>query len=473
MSTLWDSASLREATLGKLKADVHLKGISINSLEVEKGDLFIALRGGKRDAHEFILHALEAGASCIMADNRHFLEKNGLLENENILLVEDCFEALHRMALFSRKRFQGYVIAVTGSVGKTTTKNILFETLSAYGKTVVSKKSLNNHLGVPLTLISIPEDAKFAVLEIGMNHHGEILPLAQMVQPHMGIITTINKAHAGNMGGETGIASEKATLFQSLPKDGIALYGDFPEKIKNIIEKSIPKNVKKYTIGKKKENNFYLHNERLFSDQSYGILEYEGQCFNLEVNAPGEHLLEDATLAISAILALDLNPSEALKALQNFKPSYGRGEKHQLQNNITLIDETHNASPASVQAAIKTLSLQKANRKIAILGDMLELGEFSKSEHLSLAPLLKKEKIILFACGQEIKPLFDSLPIEFQGGYAPSSDLLIAPIQKYLKTGDYIVAKGSHSMKIDKIVEALKLYFSLNTKEQRNSRHAI
>ncbi|QCE32222.1 UDP-N-acetylmuramoyl-tripeptide--D-alanyl-D-alanine ligase [Acetobacteraceae bacterium] len=462
MSLLWNREQLEKATGGKLKTDVAVTGIAINSLELKKGDLFIALQGGRKDAHLFIEKALEAGASCIMADNQKFLKENNLLSHEKILLVKDCIQALTKMASFARENFTGHVLAVTGSVGKTTTKDMLFKALSPYGKTFVSKKSLNNHLGVPLSLIAIPKDATFAVLEVGMNHEGEILPLAKMIQPKIGIITAINKAHAGNMGGEIEIAKEKATLFRTLPASGTALHADFPEIINNIIAQEIPKNVKIFTVGKNLKNNLRIEKATLTSEESSCLLEYQNQSFSLQLSAPGEHLLEDAAIAIASVLALNLEPSKALKAIQQFKPGYGRGEKHLLKKNITLIDETHNASPASVRAALKTLFLQKSSRRIVILGDMLELGDFSQEEHASLLPLLVAEKIVLFCCGTAMKAIFEKLPPELQGGYAPTSEALIQPIQKYLQDGDYLLAKGSHSMRVDKVVQALKNNFSQN-----------
>ncbi|MCX5615966.1 UDP-N-acetylmuramoyl-tripeptide--D-alanyl-D-alanine ligase [Bombella sp. TMW 2.2559] len=439
---LWTSTKLREATRGELSGAVQVRGVCIDTRTLQPGDLFIALIGHNSDGHRYLKQALEAGASCVMAHDEAAIAEAGLTDDPRLLKVTDTMQALEDLGRYRRSQFQGKVIAITGSVGKTTTKNMLATALAAYGKVHASVASFNNHWGVPLTLARLPKEADFCISEVGMNHPGEIAPLAAQIRPHIGIISTIGNAHLGHMGSIDAIAEEKAALFAALPASGIALCPEASQGLARLKE-ALPAGVSLWQVGTTEKATIQLTDLTCTAEGSHlHLLTPQGET-DMELTAPGPHLARNAALALGTIAALGLSPAAGAEALRHFLPEAGRGQQRLLPGNVTLLDESYNASGPSICAAIETLALMPAERHVAALGDIRELGAFAEAEHRALAGPLIKHDILTFCCGPHMKSLYEALPPSLQGGYAETSVQLASLLHPALKDGDALLVKGS------------------------------
>lgn len=483
---LWTAADLRDATGGTLKAPVTANGVCIDTRSLQPGDLFIALEA-QTDGHRFLRQALEKGASCVMAHDltRPQIDADGqesepLTEEERarVLLVPDTMKGLEALGRFARARANAVVIAVTGSVGKTTTKEMLRQCLASYGKTHASVASFNNHWGVPLTLARLPRDARFCISEVGMNHPGEIAPLAAQIQPDIAVITTIGSAHLGHMGSLEAIAREKAALFEALPSTGTAiapddaLYAETAGTAGNdILENALPAGARLWRAGLSPEAALRLEELVCTAHGSSAQLHFpDGQTAKLRLSAPGRHLARNAALVMGVVYAtglkatkpgatiLDLTP--ALKALETFSPEAGRGRTRELSDGVTLLDESYNASGPSLKAALETLALLPARRRVVALGDIRELGVFADSEHRALAEVVVESGAIAFCCGPHMKVLFDALPETLKGAWAPDAATLAPLLKKALKPGDVLLVKGSFSSRMRDVIAFLDDSFS-------------
>lgn len=476
---LWKRETLLQATAGTLEEEVFVKNISLDTRHIQEGDLFIAIKGDKFDGHDYIAQAFEKGAACVIADTP---EKIPPEFKSKILFVKESFSALYQLAQFARQNFQGCCIAVTGSVGKTTTKEMLKTILSAYGKTHASAASHNNHYGVPLTLANLPQDADFCISEVGMNHPGEIAELAALIQPHHALITTIGTAHLGYMGSIEAIATEKASLFSALspipktqyPSYNIAIAPNSLKKsslkksgtiynLEDIFKKSLAAptspDIKPQLFlcdfhHQGKESSF-ISNLKLNATTSSFIFHFKGQSHPVALPFPGKHLVENTSLILTLLSALGLPLEPGLKALSSFKLGAGRGAPYRLKNGALLIDESYNASLESITASLETLALFPAKRHLIALGDMLELGEFSQDTHLALLPTLIKYQFLCFCCGQHMSALYHALPSELQGGYAANAQELAPLVRDRLHIDDIILVKGSFGSQMRHIVTTL------------------
>lgn len=454
---LWNSEELRAATQGTLKGDIAVTGICIDTRTLSPGDLFIALIGHNSDGHRFLKQALDKGASCVMAHDHAAIEQAGLTEDPRLLIVDDTMKGLEDLGRYSRARFNGHVIAITGSVGKTTTKNMLAAALSPYGQTHASVASFNNHWGVPLTLARLPREAKFCISEVGMNHPGEIAPLAAQIKPDIAVITTIGSAHLGHMGSMEAIAKEKATLFSALPsQSAIALCPDDVPCLP-LLQKALPTGAALWQVGEQKSATLQLSNLTCTANGSDFTLQLPShKAINVHLAAIGAHLARNASLVLGCVAALGLDPQKAVESLATFLPEAGRGERRDLPDGVTLIDESYNASGPSVRAAIATLALMPAERHIAALGDIRELGDFSTSEHQALAAPLQAHNILTFCCGPHMKSLYEALPPSLQGGYAETSTQLASLLQPALRKGDILLVKGSLGSRMRDLISLLE-----------------
>ncbi|QDH13006.1 UDP-N-acetylmuramoyl-tripeptide--D-alanyl-D-alanine ligase [Formicincola oecophyllae] len=455
----------------------------------EVGALFVALRGAT-DGHRFIRKALENGACCIVADNADTIQADGTpltaAERARLLLVGDTFKALEDLGRYARARFQGQMVAVTGSVGKTTVKTMMALALEGAAQATgagpggvhAAKASFNNHLGVPLTLANMPPTARYAVCEIGMNHPGEVFPLAAMVKPDVAIITNIGTAHLGNMGSQKAIAEEKAALFQTLdtsrpgPKAAI-----FPLETPcaDVLLAAVPKGVASIGLvagkatapdGLRPTHNVVLSHLVESATGSHGTLNapsWHADLPGLAVNTPGRHLLEDAALVGCALLGLGLAGAvldSALRALSTFNPGRGRGAVVALPSGVSVIDESYNASGPSVRAALSALRLRVdenggAGRAVAALGDIRELGVFSAAEHKGLASAVQGAGVLAFCCGPGMRHLYDALPPELQGGWAETPQELAHSAAPILQPHDIVLVKGSNGSRMDQFTATL------------------
>ena len=471
MSTIFSAEELHSIVGGKLfENDWLVSGISIDSRTIQKNDLFIALKA-KRDGNDFIVSAIENGAKAAIINK---IPKD-LPKNFPFILVNNSVEALYSIAKYSRKKYEGRVIAITGSVGKTSTKDILTKMLSTFGVTHSSQKSFNNHLGVPLTLANIPKNADYVICEIGMNSKGEIEPLSKLVAPDVAVITNISAAHLASFKNLREIAYEKASICFGLKKNGLLIFSvdnKFYELVNNFVKE---RKLKSVTFGSNENAEISIKNISHLKNKSYGSLLIKNKVFtNFSIGALGSHQLKNCLAALAVILSYDLSLEKALKELKDWVPRDGRGNfldvnlKYKLKNiRIRVIDESYNSNPTSLNASLEILKsvqfdTKKSSRKIAILGDMLELGVKEKEFHRDIANNSNIYSFDTIHCvGSLMKELYLKLPQEKKGLLVSNPSDLLSHILINAKDRDIYLIKGSNSIGLSFI--ANKLYKLNNT----------
>ena len=446
--TLWSSADAESATLGKASKPFAVTGLSIDTRTLKEGDLFVALQGDNRDGHAFVKAAFEAKAAAALVTHAPDGVKGALLT------VAHTQRGLEDLARAARARSNAKVIAVTGSAGKTTTKEILARCCNALGVTHASAASHNNHWGVPLSLAALPQQAEYGVFEVGMNHFGELRNLVGFVKPHLALITTIAPAHLEFFGTCAAIADAKSEIFEGLLPGGFALIPADNEYAQRLTARARQAHVSNIvSFGEKGD-------ARLLSFAAEGdgmrvkadILGRAVDCF---VGAPGAHIAQNVVAALAAVSLLDGDVLNAAAALRDFTALKGRGARFEA-GGIHVIDESYNANPASMAAALALLGAA-SGRKIAVLGDMLEMGEGGKAHHAGLALPIEDNKVdLVFACGEQMRALWDALPGPLRGGYAENSMALAPQLLSSLKDGDTVLVKGSNGAKMSLIIDALK-----------------
>jgi UDP-N-acetylmuramoyl-tripeptide--D-alanyl-D-alanine ligase len=447
---LWRADELAAAFGLPERAGFAASGVSIDTRSLQPGDLFVAL-AGERDGHDFVAEALAKGAAGALVSR----DVPGL---SKLLRVDDTLDGLTRLGAFARARSAAKIVAVTGSVGKTTTKEMLRRALAGFGAVHAADASFNNHIGVPLTLARLPREADFAVLELGMNHPGEIAPLARLARPHVAVITAIERAHIGLMGSLAAIAAEKATIFLGLTPGGTAVWpadSEFFEAIGSFV----PVTAEQIAFGAGD-----LAQARLVEAQSDAkgctvLVEIGGLRLRFHLAAPGRHMAMNAVAALAVCHALGVDTEKAATALDGFAPFAGRGVHKTIAlrgAQAVLLDESYNASGASVRAALEVLSLQPG-RHVAVLGDMLELGDDARSEHEGLAAEVDDAADILFACGPMMGFLFNRMPAAKQGGYAQNAAALAPIVKAAVRPGDSVLVKGSYGSRMRDVVAVLEV----------------
>ncbi|HET6308167.1 MAG TPA: UDP-N-acetylmuramoyl-tripeptide--D-alanyl-D-alanine ligase [Rhodopila sp.] len=450
---LWTADELQLATGGRMARPFDADGVSIDTRTLSEGDLFVALVGDGRDGHGFVADALGRGAAGALVHQ-------DVASDAPVLRVDDSLAGLGRLGAFARARFGdngGRLVAVTGSVGKTTTKEMLRGALSAYGATHAAVASYNNHWGLPLTLARTGADARFCIAEIGMNHAGEIAPLSRLARPHVAVITTIEKAHVGYLGGIEAIAEEKASIMQGLEPGGVAvLPADTPHlgRLRSAVGGGAV-----LTFGADRAADVRLL--RCEADENGSRLEIDvgGRIAALRLNAPGRHMAMNATAALAAVVALGLDPAVAIGALEAFAPLAGRGARRRIAiggGSLLLLDESYNGNGASMRAALDVLRLQPARRRIAVLGDMLELGDEGPAEHAGLADSVVASADRVFTCGKLMRSLHDAVPEALRAAHAENSAALAPLVVAAVADGDAILVKGSLGSGMKRVVEALE-----------------
>jgi len=418
--TRWSAPDLARATGGMLREPFHATGVSIDSRTVRPGDLFVALATATGDGHAHVAAALGRGAAGAMV---HALPP-GLPDDAPLLQVADTFAGLQALGVAGRARFQGRVVAITGSVGKTTTKEMLRVALAPYGRAWAAEASHNNHWGVPLTLARCPPAHDFCVVEVGMNHAGEIAPLSRMARPDVAVVTAIGAAHIGNLGSLEAIAAEKASIAEGLVPGGIFIGPD----------RARP--------------------DAIEADAGGSMVFADGLSFR--VAAPGPHMVDNAMTVFAILRALGLDPAAGMAALSSFAPVMGRGARRTVMaGGAVLLDESYNASSSGVRAALAVLALQSASRRLVVLGDMLELGAFSEGEHVGLAADAGRVADLVFACGPAMRAMFDALPPDRRGAHAPDSRELAPIVVAAVRPGDAVLVKGSLGSRMQLVVDAL------------------
>ena len=444
--SLWNSAEAQSATLGKASSPFSVGGLSIDTRTLQEGDLFVALKGDNRDGHDYVAAAFAAKAGAALVSRK----PEGVAGP--LLTVADTQRGLEDLARAARARSNAKILAVTGSAGKTTTKEILRHALNGLGRTHVSAASYNNHWGVPLSLAGLPQDGEFGVFEIGMNHAGEIRALVSLVRPHGALVTTIAAAHLEYFGNCEAIADAKSEIFEGLMPGGFALIpadNDYAERLAaRAAQTKVSRIVRFGNRGEAKLLSFTPDGDgmRVKAD----IL---GQMVDCYVGAPGGHIAANVVGALAAVALMEGDVLNAAAGLKSFVALKGRGARF-VAADVTVIDESYNANPASMAAALALLGAAKG-RKIAVLGDMLEMG--AGDHHAALAaPIDQAGTDLVFAAGHEMKALWDKLPAKRRGAYAENSAALAPQLLATLKSGDTVLVKGSNGAKMSVIVEALK-----------------
>jgi UDP-N-acetylmuramoyl-tripeptide--D-alanyl-D-alanine ligase len=444
-------------------------GLSIDTRSLKSGDLFIALKD-QRDGHEFVPAAFAKGAvAALVARDYQRQPSDGLL-----IRVDDPLRALERIAVAARARLapEARIIAVTGSAGKTTTKEMLRACCERLGATHASAKSFNNHWGVPLTLAAMPAATRYAIFEIGMNHAGEIGPLVAMVRPHVAMVTTVVSAHLEHFGTEEAIADAKAEIFSGLGEGGAAIINfdnAHYERLRAAASARPGVRVVPFSGRIHKPEDFdpatlglgLVRLTRAHEVDGQTLVDAHGQSFVL--GAVGSHMVANSVAVVAALKAAGANLTDALRGLARFRPPEGRGSRIHVRiagGNLLLIDESYNANPASMRAALLALAPLPRTahpRRIAVLGDMLELGSEARALHVGLADAIHDAGIdLVFASGANMRHLFDALPEEKRGAWSPTSAELQPALLGALGGGDVVMIKGSNGSRMAPLVAAVR-----------------
>ena len=451
---VWNSEDAAQATGGKNTLSWSATGVSIDTRTIRPGDLFVALKAD-RDGHEFVKNASDYGAAAALVD--HIPE--AFDASFPLLVVPDVMEAFRAMARFARNRFRGKVIAVTGSVGKTSTKEMLHSILTEQGQTHASFASYNNHWGVPLTLTRMREDSDFAVIEIGMNHPGEIAPLSVLANPDVALITSVAPAHLEAFESIDGIAREKASVVEGLKSDGSIIINDDISTIETVKCKILSHDFSPICYGSKVKRNRILNIEEInVGIKILSLIEGEEKCFNL--NTTANHFANNALGALIVARTINCDLLRACESINAWSPGVGRGSIKKINSSqiglIELIDDGYNANPVSISAALDTLGKKKAKRRIAILGDMKELGSSEIDYHKKIASFDVLSKLdCIHTVGPLMEYLHHILPEEKRGFHFKKSIDVVPLLDKILKGGDCLLIKASLSVGMKVIADAI------------------
>jgi UDP-N-acetylmuramoyl-tripeptide--D-alanyl-D-alanine ligase len=453
MTPLWTSDEMAAATGGTASASFEVTGVTFDSREVGPGDLFVAMAGTVHDGHKFVDQAFAAGAA-------------GAIVSQPVagphVLVDDTFAALQALGRASRERSRATILGVTGSVGKTSTKEALYAALDRNrpGKVHRSVKSYNNHTGVPLSLARMPRDSEFAVLEMGMNHAGEIRALVAQVRPHVALITAIAPAHIENLGSEEAIADAKAEIFEGLEPEGVAIIPNDTPHRDRLVKAARRHADRIVTFGNGDADVHAIHAVSADAGGSLisaALLERE---ITFTISQRGEHWVSNALAVLAAVEAVGEDVAVAALALADLGGLKGRGERHLLEidgGELLLIDESYNANPASMAATLKSLGAERdAGRRIAVLGPMRELGEHSDALHAGLAPAVLDARVDrLILIGDEMRPLAEKLVGFVSYDLVSEVEEATAALTQMVRPGDAVLVKASNSVGLARLVERM------------------
>ena len=465
--TLWTAAEAAEATGGRAQGDWTASGVSIDTRSLAPGDLFVALKD-VRDGHDFVAQALGKGAAAALVSR----VPDDVTPDAPLLVVKDVLTGLQDLGRAGRARMTGKVAAVTGSVGKTSTKEMLLAIFADQGRTHASVASYNNHWGVPLTLARMPRDTEYAVIEIGMNHPGEIAPLSKMAKPHVALVTTVAAAHLEAFEDISGIAVEKASIFEGVVPNGIAVLNADVETSAILMAKALDCKLRNISFGKH-GYDFRLLRADLQGDTTVVQAQMGADPLLFKLSSPGAHFAMNALGALAVVAALRADIALAVGSLGRWKPYKGRGQRERIYLDVVdtrltleLLDDSYNANPTSMAAALEVLAAVPVTnnigrvskgRRIAYLGDMKELGPDAVALHAGLAHLEATSKIDEIHCiGPLMRALYDLLPEAQRGEWYETSQEVLPRLKRHLDSGDVVLAKGSLSMKLGLIVDAIR-----------------
>jgi UDP-N-acetylmuramoyl-tripeptide--D-alanyl-D-alanine ligase len=467
--SLWTAQDAAAATGGQVASDWSATGVSIDTRTLQPGDLFVALQAA-RDGHDFVAQALEKGAAAALVSR----VPEGVAPDK-LLIVDAVLPGLERLGRAARARTQARVIAVTGSVGKTSTKEMLKTVLDRQGRTHASVESYNNHWGVPLTLARMPADTEYAVIEIGMNAPGEIAPLSQMARPHLAMITNVAAVHIEVFAdGIAGIAREKASIVQGLEPEGIQVVcADVSEEAYKVLDIEMNAQLQRFWYGTETDNPWHLVQVREGADHIAAQAMTPAGPALFKLSVPGKHFALNALGVLAATQALGADPVVAAMDLAAWAPPQGRGmretrllDAYDLTSGFLLIDDAFNASPTSLAAALEVFAktaptdgvgrLHKG-RRVAVLGDMLELGAEGPQMHVAVADLPSLAAVDVVHCaGPLMRALYEALPVAQRGRWHATAEALAAEARALVDAGDVVMVKGSKGSKVSLVVTALR-----------------
>jgi UDP-N-acetylmuramoyl-tripeptide--D-alanyl-D-alanine ligase len=469
--SLWTIADLEKAMNARLVGEVanDVTGLSIDTRTIQTDEAYFAIKGDVHDGHKFVANAYTAGAGVsVVAED--WLDR---LEGETgpLLVVDDVLAALENLGCAARARTKAKIVAVTGSVGKTTTKEALRTALSASGKVHAAVASFNNHWGVPLTLARMPKDTDFGVIEIGMNHPGEITPLVKMAQPHVAIINNVAAVHLGAFKNVDEIAHAKCEIFNGLIEGGTAVLNADDERIalqRKLAEKVGVSNI--VTFGEAVGADVHMDKLVLHGTCSCLTANVMGDEMVVKVGAPGRHIAQNALAVLASCKLLGADLAKSGLALADLEAVKGRGQRHRLvhrDGRIILIDESYNANPTSMRAALALLAaanVKGRGRRIAVMGDMLELGPTSEELHAGIADAVIEHGIDkVYLAGSEMQSLNEALKGKVDTTHAEKIDELIEGIKSDLIGGDVIMAKASLGMAFARLIDDLLQTFEIES----------
>lgn len=462
-ASLWNADEIVAATGARCFGEgSDITGASIDTRTLQPGDLFFALTGEARDGHAFVRNALSkgAGGAMVTLSRAEELKDAGRL----FAVSDDVLEGMRNLAVAARKRAGGPVIAVTGSVGKTGTKEALRLVLSRQAPTHASVASYNNHWGVPLTLVRAPRDTFYGIYEIGMNHAREIMSLTNLVRPDIAVITTVAPVHLEFFRSVADIADAKAEIFEGITTGGIAILprdNAYYERLKSHASASRAGRILSFGEAEAADiRALTIVATSEYSDVDASVL---GRKVSYRLGSPGRHVALNSLAVLATVAAAGADVEAAAASLIDLTPPTGRGERLVLgtgQAPFLLVDESYNANPASMRAALANLGMMETagkGRRIAVLGDMGELGSSGPQLHRELAEAVKDAGVdMVFAAGNLMKNLVDALPSEMVAAYAETSEDLIDPLNAAVHGNDAVMVKGSLSTRMGLVVASLK-----------------
>ncbi|WP_413206174.1 UDP-N-acetylmuramoyl-tripeptide--D-alanyl-D-alanine ligase [Rhodospirillum sp. A1_3_36] len=455
---LWTAVSAAAALGVPARGSWSATGVSIDSRDVVQGDLFIALVGPRFDAHDYVTQALNQGAvAAIVSKPVEGADPNCLIS------VADTNEALWTLGRAARARFDGKVVGITGSVGKTGTKEMVTLALGVFGRVHATLGNLNNHFGVPLTLARLPVEADYAVIEMGMSAPGEITSLSQLARPHVALITTIAPAHLEFFTGVEQIADAKAEILEGLEPGGVAVFNRDNRFYEHLCRVARNKGINRLLgFGQHIAAEARLLDCAVDGEGTAVFALVGDRAFAFRMPVEGRHWAQNALGALAVVDALGLDPEQAARGLLSLSAPEGRGLRHRVSlacGEIQVIDESYNASPVSMVAALETLAQARTGprgRRIAVVGDMLELGPDGPALHAALAKTVLDRGIdLVHTPGPLASHLWEALPVAKRGANADSADVLVPLLLADLQPGDVVMVKGSKGSKVSRVVEAL------------------
>lgn len=457
---LWFASEAARATGGRTVEGWSATGVAIDSRTVAPGDLFVALVGPRFDGHAFVADALGKGAAAAMVA----VIPEGLPADAPLLLVDDTLHALEDLGRAARARCGARIVGVTGSVGKTGTKEALRVALGGQGSVVASAGSFNNHWGVPLSLARMPESAAFGIFEMGMNHAGEIEPLSRMVRPHVAVITTIEAVHVEHFDSVDGIADAKAEIFAGVEPGGAAVLNRDNAYFDRLAAAARSAGIERIIgFGAHADAEVRLVDADLDAEGARVHALVRGRPLAYGLQVAGRHWAINSLAVLAAVAGAGADVEAAAAALADFRVPSGRGGRITVPlpgGAFELIDDSYNANPASVAASIGVLGgIEPAigGRRIAVLGDMLELGDDGPALHTALAKPLTDHRIDLtFTAGPLMEHLFEALPSAMRGGHAADSTTLAPLVAAAVRRGDVVTVKGSAGSRMGLVVDALR-----------------